>query len=382
MKANIDWRILLGCFASTWGIALLIVDLLPFVVGTYIGLMGFSEAQAGSLVSVELLAIGITSFLLAPWINKVPVRLVFIGALIAATGNAACLFGDSYGYILQCRLFAGIGCGLLMAIGNSIIASYPEPDRLYGQMTTLTVVMMLILFNIIPAVTAEWDHKGLFGLMVLTMLVLMPLMLLLPHDVDASKSKDTLEGIKALASLPAVIALMMIFTFFTRDTLVWAFAERAGVRVGLSQEEIGLVFSAHAVLGLLGPMIVAVIGTRFGRMFPVIFGILITGMITYNISLTNNQLNYIIMVLIWTSMHFFTLSYLMGSAAAVDNKGRVIAAAGGAMMIGNTVAPVTAGYLIEWKGYAALGWFTIVAVLITAVLAYWLVSYLDKCEAN
>ena len=190
------------------------------------------------------------------------------------------------------------------------------------------------------------------------------------------------KGTKALVSLPAIIALLMIFIFFTRDTLVWAFAERAGVRVGLSQEEIGLVFSAHAVLGLLGPMIVAIIGTRFGRMLPVIFGILITGMITYNISQTNNQFNYTIMVLIWTSMHFFTLSYLMGMAAAVDNKGRVIAAAGGAMMIGNTVAPTTAGYLIEWRGYVALGWFTIVAVLITAMLAYWLVSYLDKYEVN
>ena len=163
MRATIDWRILLGCFAATWGIALLIVALLPFVVGTYIGLMGFSEAQAGNLVSVELLAIGTTSFLLAPWVNKVPIRLVFIGALIAATGNAACLFGDSYSYILQCRLFAGIGCGLLMAIGNSVIASYPEPDRLFGQMTTLTVIMMLILFNIIPTVTTEWDQNGLSG---------------------------------------------------------------------------------------------------------------------------------------------------------------------------------------------------------------------------
>ena len=371
MKITINWKLLFGCFAGTWGIPLLVMCLLPFVVGNYVIRLGFSESEAGAFVTVELLAVGLTSLLLSPWVSRIHRHLFLpICAAIGVAANVACIFAETQTTLALLRLMAGIACGGVMAIGNAVVASYDEPERLYGEIMIVTTLMVIVLYNLVPVVTGQWGAAGIFGMIAVTYTLFTPLLHFLPEpDVTNSSGTPDGQGLGSWLTLPAVLTLATIFLFCARDTLVYAFAEISGARVGLSPEAIGVVFSVQSVVGLFGPIIVTIIGVRYGRVLPIMAGIIGTGLITYTVSQTSSANIYSGVVVIWIAVHFFTMSYLMGMAASADHQGRVIAASAGAMMMGNAIAPIIAGQLIDWRGFPALGWANILAVALTATLA-------------
>jgi hypothetical protein len=71
--------------------------------------------------------------------------------------------------------------------------------------------------------------------------------------------------------------MLAMFVFQARDTMGWAFVERIGTLVGYSGDELGVLLSFQSFVGLIGPLIAAMVGKRFGMSTPVILAILLTG---------------------------------------------------------------------------------------------------------
>jgi predicted MFS family arabinose efflux permease len=185
---------------------------------------------------------------------------------------------------------------------------------------------------------------------------------------------ETTEGDKSsaasvLLTVPAICMMLAMFVFQARDTMGWAFVERIGIMVGYSGEEVGALLSLQSVIGLIGPLLAAVIGKRFGLSTPVILAILLSGATSLCYVLgEHSKTMYTVGVMTICITYFYGLSYLTGLAAAMDRKGRIVAASSSFLSLGLAVGPAISGGLISMGGFTMAAWGIAATVVITLAL--------------
>lgn len=133
---------------------------------------------------------------------------------------------------------------------------------------------------------------------------------------------------------------------------------------------------------MLGPVILLLAGKYLSRGMLLVLGVLSSGVITYLVTQTDSYPVYTVIVILWSTAHFFTYSCMMGLASIADKKGRIAAAAGSAVMAGTAAAPALAGYAFDLGGYGTLGTFVAVAVALTLVFGLYAIYAVRKSESE
>ncbi|WP_201525892.1 MFS transporter [Psychrobacter frigidicola] len=374
-------REVIGPFAAIYGVGFAPLLILPFLFTAIINYFSISEAEAGMLMSVELGSMCLGSLLIAPVIDRFPKKyLALLGTALAILGNLLFMSSDSlttsYGYLV----IAGLGYGLALAAGNASVAALGVRSvEVFNRVVLLGTFMMIMLLNVFPRLIVQWSLSGaLIGLVVLHCL-LIPALLSIPSSALTKNAEEKNESqYKVLFKPLSVAIILMMFFYFTRDTMLWVFAENiASNRLGIEPENVGLLFSIHGVTSLLGPLLLIWLLHRYSKDKLLLLGIVVTGTISIVVSQTQSVLVYSSMVIIWSTAHFFTYSCIMGIAAEADSKGVVAAVAGAAVMGGTAVAPAIAGYAMDSGG---LSLFTISVV--TVILATLIFSVLSVYLKN
>ncbi|MCF7980505.1 MAG: MFS transporter [Pseudomonadales bacterium] len=369
-----DWGMLLSAFASSYGIGLLALLGLPFMIGATIDGLGLSESQAGFLGTLEFLAIMAASIVVAPFMSTAPRRiLAFIGVFVAVVGNLLCLYQAqiSYDLLMLFRIIAGLGCGLALAVGNATVSNAKNPEKLAAQMSVLFVTLMAITMLVFAWASNAWGYKGMYAILAFCMICVSPLLLMLPpRALEQPATRDHPHAHKSLFSLTSFFMLSAMFVFALRDMSGWAFVERIGLDVGYSGGEIGLLLSAQALLGISGPMIASVIGSRFGLKIPLTIGIVTSGLVYFVMLLLPTSIAaYTASAMFIGCTYFYTLSYLTALAAELDSQGRIVAASGGFLSAGVAFGPLVGGRLIEAFGYGLTSWAILGMAALTLVFA-------------
>ncbi len=377
-----SWSLVFSAAGSAYGVGLLGLWALPFLISAIIHDLQLNEAQAGLLMSAEFGFTMLASLLVAPFMGRAPRRtLAIAGTLLAIAANLVSANIDSLYGLAAVRCVAGIGAGLALACGNAAVASAKHPDRVAGHMNVLSVVLMIVVMLGYAKVMALYGLPGLYYAMAATMAV----MLLAIPAMAQSAQQSAAQGVVApaaavpssgqrgagnvLLSLPAICMMLAMFVFQARDTMGWAFVERIGTMVGYSGDELGVLLSFQSVVGLIGPLIAAMVGKRFGMSTPVILAILLTGATSLSYVLgEHSKTLYTAGVMTICVTYFYALSYLTGLAAALDREGRVVAAAGSFLSLGLAVGPAISGGLISLGGFTLAAWGIGVTVILTLML--------------
>ncbi len=375
----VDMRLLAGIGCSSGISAQLSQICLPLLVSAVIIGLNMNEQNAGLISSIELVTIAIVSFCIAPKINIWPRRtLAIIGACVAIAGHVLSGFATDIQVLIAFRIVAGVGAGFMMAAGNACVTSSDNPDRMYSMVIILLGLAHLVLLNIMPFFISAWSYTGAYIFEAIIILLLLPFIRLLPqhgkvkHDQTKEHEKFPLLG--------AIVIVLMIGLFFSRETALYAFSQEIGMRTGLSPQQAGSVLGMAGLLALVGAAISAVIGTRFGRLIPLIIGLSINTIMPYMISQTDSPMVFTICQVGYHMALFFTVPYLFGMAAQLDPQGRLMAVAGGSLTLGGACGPGIGGVLIAWGGYKALGGFILVSMTLASVLAVLLCMHLNKKE--
>ncbi|MCR8923217.1 MFS transporter [Dasania sp. GY-MA-18] len=359
----------LGPFAAMYGVGFAPLLILPFLFSAIVKHFSISESEAGLLITVELAAMCLGSLVLAPVIDKFSKRLLAIWAVvIVAIGNLAVVFTDSLSAGYVCLAVAGFGYGVALAAGNASVAAMKgNADEVFNKVVFLGTVLMVLLLNIFPRLIVAWSLPGaLLGLVALHLLMLPAIARLSPAKSEAKHDHSNKGQFKVLLQPLALVIIVMMFCYFVRDTMLWVFAESIGSnRLGMAVTDIGFLFSIHGAMSLLGPLLMLWLMHKFGKALLLIAGIIVSGAISIVVSQTHSVFVYSFLVIIWSTAHFFTYSCIMCFAAAADEKGRVAAAAGAAVMGGTAVAPAIAGYAMDSGGLPQFTLAVIIAVLLT-----------------
>jgi hypothetical protein len=120
--------------------------------------------------------------------------------------------------------------------------------------------------------------------------------------------------------------------------------------------------------GLVGGLIAAVLGTRLGRLIPIVAGSLLSLFGRWGYINATGACELGAMSLVWGLGFYFVSPYQMGLAAALDRSGRVAVATGGITNVGYGLGPVIAGSMIHQLGNAALVVAVVGATLLSLVL--------------
>jgi predicted MFS family arabinose efflux permease len=365
-----DWGLLLAAFAAAYGIGLLTLLALPFLVGAAMTSLSLDPARAGLLGTVEFVGIMLASLAVSPLMGRVNRRrIAYIGGAIALCANLASALLDSYAELILLRPLAGVGAGLAMACGNATVSNSKNPERFASHMSVLCVVLMVGVMLLFSRLSGTFGLTGIYLACAGIIVLMGGLLHKLPGHAAAVGHEFVAEHDARghILKLPGFMMLAAFFAFSLRDTMAWAFLERIGSEVGYASESIGNLLSVQAVLGIFGPITASLIGSRFGLRAPVTFGIFVSGLATYIVSQSADaRWSYTIFVMFMPGTYFFALAYLTALAAELDEKGRVVAASGSALMAGVSVGPVFGGKLIAASGdYRLVGWATIGCILLT-----------------
>ncbi|MDF2490672.1 MAG: putative major facilitator family transporter [Pseudomonas sp.] len=370
-----SWSLVFSAAAAAYGVGLLGLWALPFLISAIIHDLALDEAQAGLLMSAEFGFTMLASLLVAPFMGRAPRRtLALVGTVIAIAANiASANIGDIYA-LAAVRCLAGLGAGLALACGNAAVSSARHPDRIAGHMNVLSVLLMIVVMLGYAKVMALYGLPGLYYAMAATMAVMLLAIPMLAQRAPVAEAVPLVAARtggsgNVLLSLPAICMMLAMFVFQARDTMGWAFVERIGTMVGYTGDELGVLLSVQSVVGLIGPLIAAMIGKRFGMSTPVILAILLTGGTSLSYVLgEHSKTLYTAGVMTICVTYFYALSYLTGLAAELDREGRVVAAASSFLSLGLAVGPAISGGLISLGGFSLAAWGIGVTVVLTLLL--------------
>ena len=369
-----SWSLVFSAAGSAYGVGLLGLWALPFLISAIIHDLNLNEAHAGILMSAEFIFPMLASLLVAPLMGRAPRRtLAIAGTLLANAANLISASMTDLYALAAVRCMAGIGAGLALACGNACVASAKQPDRIAGHMNVLSVLLMIVVMLGYAKVMAAYGLPGLYYAMAGTMAVMLLAIPFMPQYAPKGVIEPRLHSIKpagnVLLSLPAICMMLAMFVFQARDTMGWAFVERIGTMVGYSGDEVGILLSFQSFVGLIGPLLAALIGKRFGLSTPVILAILLTGGTSLSYVLgEHSKMLYTVGVMTICITYFYALSYLTALAAALDREGRVVAAASSFLSLGLAVGPAISGGLISLGGLTLAAWGIAVTVLLTLLL--------------
>lgn len=149
---------------------------------------------------------------------------------------------------------------------------------------------------------------------------------------------------------------------------LWGVSGRIGLtQAGLSEVTVGAVFAAALGAGLLGVIGAGALGPRLGRALPIGVGTaLIAGCIALSAA-ADDLPSFATGEIAWNTLYPVVLSYVIGLAASLDQRGRWAVLVGSASSLGTACGPLTGSLLSTWTGYPGMGVILALGLLLLTV---------------
>lgn len=357
-KKNPDRGILFPVWCAADGIGMQVAALSPWIIGTYIAGYGFSASDAGILLSLEFGVMAIASYLIAPYMDRLPRRTIAMtGALIVTCGNLASIVLGDFWWLMAVRMLSGTGYGLSMAAGNATAAGAHAPSQLYGHKMAMYALYAFILFLVIPPIVETMDSSYLFGLMALFNLPFLYAMRYMPqHEEGYEEAHDEAVTSPQGATAPAVtrsliilgfLILPSLLLFMTRDTIIYVFTEQIGGALDVNWDLLGVFFAISAVVAAFGPLFSVWLVRHFRITKPAIGLIILGGLLAHVMLQTQSISVFAFLVIIQGFINLGCYTVFMSLASDLDPHGRLTTACGGSMLAAYAISPALAASFFE-----------------------------------
>ncbi|MFJ8020055.1 MFS transporter [Streptomyces sp. NPDC096311] len=334
--------------------------LLPTTVGRLSAGLPLSTTEAGSIGSALLLSSATAGFLLASRVDRLgPRGLARAGLLLAAAGYGTAAVTTTIPLVVLGAIVGGLGSGTITSVAATGIAGQRDPHRT----TTLGLLgvsaLAGALYLTIPHLGPGHGHP--LAAIAVTALLALPVTRRLPA-AGAPEAPHTPAGraLRATTPLPhrragLVLAAAMLCWSLAQNSL-WGVSGRIGLQqAGLTEVTVGAVFAVALGAGLLGVIGAGALGQRLGRALPIGAGTaLIAGCIALSAAATDLT-SFATGEIAWNTVYPVVLSYVIGLAASLDQRGRWAVLVGSASSLGTACGPLAGSLLSARVGYPAMG---------------------------
>jgi predicted MFS family arabinose efflux permease len=347
-------------------------ELMPLTIGVLTDGFKFSLEQAGVLISAEMGGVAALSLLITLFVGKLDLRkMAFIGGLVVISGQSMTAMATGYVPVGVSRIITGAGTGILNAVVLAAIARTKEPERLMGFIEAAPALVGTFIMVLLPYVISGFGPRAYFWALAAVVLCTFWVFIWLQTS-SAEEEKKNEES--PSVSVPVVcLVVCSSAAFWSGQILIWGFSERIGVTHGLSMEQIGWILGGTGLSGLVGALIPTLLGRKYGRIPPLVFGILGMGASFIGATHASEPVLYAVSLVGYGFFIGFSVPYAMGIVAAVDPLGRMTALFGSVAPICAIFLPALGAYLITAYSYQLIGLMcvgcTVVACLPLVALA-------------
>ncbi|WP_411375056.1 MFS transporter [Arthrobacter sp. MPF02] len=348
---------------SVFGISVvgfMTANLVPVMIFALTGERGFSDTQAGTLMTGSLLACAaaclLTSRLAAGNGRYLVARA---GLVLTAAGFGAAAFIPSAPAVVAGVLIGGLGAGGAVSAGGAALGALRNPDRASGISGFTNRAIVSVVLFVIPALGAGMGSA--FGLLAGLALAALFTTSWLPGKPATPASPATAAAAPKAASRTTTIAgfgLLACFALWalSEDSL-WAVAGTMGAdQAQLDETGMGLVLSLSTLGGLLASGLIGVAGRRFGRTAPLAVALVAGAALKILSGVVTDPGLYMAVIIAWNTIYMLSFIYIVAAAAALDASGRWSAPVLGVYLVGSSFAPFFGTFVSASAGYDVLGY--------------------------
>lgn len=333
------------------GLAHLGTSTMPFQIGAVMDGAGMSAAQSGLFGFCEVASLALAMIVISNWVDRIaPVAVALCSCALIAAANLGAFLIHGEAALLLFGALAGAGYGCIFAASVAAAAAARDPDRLYGVGNGAALLIIVALMMALPTVSRRLGPLGVFAGLAFVPVLCAPLFLGLKRAAVVEETR------LAAWRTPGAPGLLFSWAMFSMGTAaLYAFSERIGHSIGLRAQDIATVLSAGTFIGLLGSLTAAVLGRRMNRRLALVVGMGASGLSCLLLGYSSNLLTYAAGVAAYWVFYMFIYSYLLGTAAMLDDSGRVGALGGGAERLGYAAGAWAGGVLAQHLSFSSTG---------------------------
>lgn len=355
----------------------------PFMVETAVKQFGFSEFQAGMMISAEVAALGLTAAASSLFIEKADLRQLGIaGAILAGVCNIFTIFAADPVTFGISRALVGVGEGLAIASAEASASSHEEYEILYSRAVIFTLVLMVAMFIILPSMSAGLPKVGTFATLSGVSFIMIPSLMFLKRG-NRALNEQPLYSLNAPKGLGRIAIFALLVALFARlcENVFYAFSLQVAALSGFSANDFGLVIALAMFIGLVVPWLANYLARRFGRIRLLIAVTIAKGGIEFWLSQGGTSLFAVLQVLLALLMAMSGL-YILQLLADIDPTGRVSTLGIAAAMSADALGPVFGGVFYTTYGLSSIGKLALVLAVATTVLAIPLLNQLARRKSE
>lgn len=359
-------RLLLGILLYTAGSAIL------YVFPAYLADIGIrlaiDEAQQGEISAVENIGIGLASLLSIFWIMRVDRRIAAFAAAVAyAAFNALAFFSRTFELTLAARFLTGLcGEGPLFVLAFLVLSTTRNPDRSLGIALTGVVIFGSAVLGATPFLSRVPAGSGMLLPLVAVALLVTVAARWMPRTETPIETVNA-AGAASADSYGAIIAVVAMAVWFGGPGAFWTFAVDAATTRQVSMADISTALAVGNAIGLVGSILAAWQGNRWGRAIPILIATVGLSLSAVAFQHSAHALALSASLVAFNFFWNYGTVYQMALVVALDRTGKATAGISAAQVFGFAGGGFVSGYAIVGMGYGALT--AIVAVFAVAGLA-------------
>jgi predicted MFS family arabinose efflux permease len=359
-------RVLLA-FLATAG--LFYVNIMPALVDGLIEGLGFTNREAGLVGSANVYGAAVGAFSAVFAIKHINWRMAAVVLLITLIAiDFFSMLLSSAPIMVGTRFVHGCAGGMLVGIGFAVMSRTTEVDRTFGYLLTIQFGLGGLGLIYLPPLVPAFGTTALFlALIAFSSVTLM----MLPFLSDYPPREQT-PGVSSRSANLGLVALALLATFLFQaaNMGIYAYAIGIGKHAMLDTSFVSNALGVAAWVAIVGSVLVILLSTRFGRLWPVGVAILLTAVSIWLLHFSDVKPGgwetsvYWWSNVLWGITWAFVISYLLGMCSEFDTTGQMAAMGGFASKMGLASGPAIGALMVGEDNYGLLVNMSVVALLL------------------
>lgn len=332
----------------------------------------WSEAELGTLATIELGALAITSLSGLYWQRRWNWRVLAITAdVLIIAANLASTRLSSFTDLACARFAAGLGSGILLALYFAYLPSTQRPDRNGSIATFVQVAAQVAIDYSSASLLHRWGLNGLYVLIAATASLLLPFSAWIPTGLAPEVPAGSIVDRPSRTwgrRIPGWAGLLANALFFAAQSGIFSFFGEIGEREGgLADQQTLDAITVAAALALIGPAASYWLSRRAGFLWPILLStiaqvVVLVVMAHGGYAYAGFLLLIAALLVLWN----FAQPYVFALMVVID-EGMTVALPG-AQAAGIALGPVIIGYGIDKNGIAGGTGLTLMMTLASLAL--------------
>lgn len=325
---------------------------LPIWVGVLISGFAFAPVQAGSLATLFLLGVVVSSVVLSPFFHRLPGRWIpSLGFGASALSFYTMIGSDHFTLLAVGHFIAGFSTGLALSFIHGTMGRTTNPHRIFAIGGVGLGIFAIFFLGGAPTLIAAFGPSTIFKIFAVIMAAACAAAtMFFPSTLN---NEGVVKG--GVGFTRAVwFVIVGIMAMALVQAMIFSFLERMGADRGLTPEQVQDVFIVMGLISITPSLLAALLEKRIAPITVGICGALAQGVIAMTVACSSGLVPYATAIA-FPFMMLFTHTFIFGHLAQIEPTGRAVAATPAMIMSGSALAPLLGGVLVQALGYQALG---------------------------